>query len=84
VHGGWFYYASGFRHPLVPSTSFVNTAGLVALDQARSLGLTMNDRVLKRAIKATADQRKPDSSYLYSMSSPLEMRCRGPDQPAGG
>jgi hypothetical protein len=33
----------------------------------------MDDRVLKRAIKATADQRKPDSSYLYSMSSPLEM-----------
>jgi len=73
VHGGWFYYASGFQRPLAPSASFVNAAGLVAVDRARSLGLTMNDRVLKRAIKATADQRKPDSSYLYSMSSPLEM-----------
>jgi hypothetical protein len=61
VHGGWFYYASGFQRPLAPSASFVNAAGLVALDQARPLGLTMNDRVLKRAIKATADQRKPDS-----------------------
>jgi hypothetical protein len=73
VHGGWFYYASGFQRPLAPLASFVNAAGLVALDRARSLGLTRNDRVLKRAIKATADQRKPNSSYLYSMSSPLEM-----------
>ena len=73
VHGGWFYYASGFQRPLAPSASFVNAAALVALDRARSLGPTMNDRVLKRAIKATADQRKPDSSYLYAMSSPLEM-----------
>jgi hypothetical protein len=61
------------QRPLAPSASFVKTAGLVALDRARALGLTMNDRVLKRAIKATADQREPDSSYLYSMSSPVEM-----------
>jgi hypothetical protein len=73
VHGGWFYYASGFQRPLAPSASFVNAAALVALDRARSLGLTMNDRIFKRAIMATADQRKPDSSYLYAMSSPLEM-----------
>ena len=72
MHGGWFYYASGFRRPLAPSASFVDAAVLIALDRARLLGLTMDDRVLKRAIKATADQRKPDSSYLYSMLSPLD------------
>jgi hypothetical protein len=71
VHGGWFNYASGFQRPLAPSASFINAVGLIALDQGHLLGLTMNDRVLKRAIKATTDQRKPDLSYLYSMSSPL-------------
>jgi len=72
IHGGWFYYASGLQRPLAPSASFVNAAVLIALDRARLLGLTMEDRVLKRAIQATADQRKPDSSYLYSMLSPLD------------
>ena len=74
VHGGWFYYASGLQRPLAPSASFVNAAVLVALDRARALGLMMDSRVLERAIEATAGQRKPDSSYLYSMSSPLDMQ----------
>jgi hypothetical protein len=45
---------------------------LVALDRTRSLGITRDDRILKRAIQATAEQRKPDSSSLYSLSSPLD------------
>ncbi len=85
VNGGWFYYASGLQRPLAPSASFVNAAALVALDRARPLGIAMNDRVLKRAIQATADQRKPDSSYLYSLSSPLDMaQAMAPiNRPAG-
>jgi hypothetical protein len=85
VHGGWFYYASGLQRPLAPSASFVNAAALVALDRARSAGIAMDDRVLKRAIRATADQRKPDSSFLYSMSSPLDMaQAMSPiNRPAG-
>ncbi len=74
VHGGWFYYASGLQRPLAPSASFVNAAVLVALDRAPPLWLKMNDRVQKRAIEATALQRKPDSSYLYSMMGPLAMK----------
>src|SRR5262249_31736087 len=82
VHGGWFYYASGLQRPLAPSASFVNAAALVALDRARSLGITMEDRVLQRAIRATADQRKPDSSYLYNLSSPLDLaEAMAPDPP---
>jgi hypothetical protein len=85
VHGGWFYYASGFQRPLAPSASFVNAAVLVALDRGRVLGITMNERVLQRAIQSTADQRKPDSSFLYSMSSPLEKAgaMRPINRPAG-
>jgi hypothetical protein len=85
VHGGWFYYAAGFQRPLAPSASFVNAAVLVALDRARVLGITMNERVLQRAIRATADQCKPDSSYLYSISSPLDKvdAMRPINRPAG-
>jgi len=85
VHGGWFYYASGLQRPLAPSASFVNAAVLVAIDRAQLLGVTMDDRVLKRAIQATADQRKPDSSYLYSISSPLDKgTAKAPiNRPAG-
>ena len=73
VHGGWFYYASGFQRPLAPSASFVNAAVLVAL--ARAAGSRHHHgppTCSNRAIQATADQRKPDSSYLYSVSSPLD------------
>jgi len=72
VSGGWFYYADGLQRPLAPSASFVNAAVLVALDRARPLGTTMDERILTRAIRSIADQRKPDSSYLYSFASPLD------------
>jgi hypothetical protein len=71
VHGGWFYYAAGFQRPLAPSCSFVNAAVLVALHRARGLGPGPDPAMLRRAIQSTADQRNPDSSYLYSMESPL-------------
>jgi hypothetical protein len=85
VHGGWFYYASGLQRPLAPSCSFVNAAVLVALHRARGIGPEMDGRVLKRAIESTASQRKPDSSFLYSTSSPLDKAgaARPINQPAG-
>jgi hypothetical protein len=73
VNGGWFYYAGGLQRPLAPSASFVNAAVLVALHRARELSARPDERVLKRAIQITADQRKPDSSFLYSSSNPLGM-----------
>ncbi|MGO9921377.1 MAG: prenyltransferase/squalene oxidase repeat-containing protein [Isosphaeraceae bacterium] len=85
VCGGWFYYADGLQRPLAPSASFVNAAVLVALDRAKPLGITMDERILTRAIRSTADQRKPDSSYLYSLSSPLDKAAaKSPiNRPAG-
>jgi hypothetical protein len=74
VNGGWFYYASGFQRPLAPSCSFVNAAVLVAVHRARPMGVSLDEHVLKRAIQATTSHRKPDSSYLYSTSSPLDVR----------
>ncbi len=72
VHGGWFYYASGFQRPMAPSCSFVNAAVLVALHRAKGLGLELDSRVLDRAIQTTKDQRLPDSSFLYARESPLD------------
>lgn len=74
VNGGWFYYAAGLQRPLAPSTSFVNAAILVALHRARGIGPGPDERVLRRAIHSTALQRKPDSSYLYAMDSPMQKR----------
>jgi hypothetical protein len=85
VTGGWFYYASGLQRPEAPSASFVNAAVLIALDRARPLGIRMDERVEARAIRAIADQRNPDSSYLYSFSSPLDQAAaKAPiNRPAG-
>jgi hypothetical protein len=72
VHGGWFYYAQGLQRPLAPSCSFVNAAVLVALHRAKQCGISADNRVVERAVESTAEQRKPDSSFIYSMSSPLD------------
>lgn len=67
VDGGWGYY--DFRHqanqPTSSSISFVNGAILVALAEARGIGLEPPARMVHRAIAATIRQQKPDFSYLY-------------------
>ncbi len=85
VHGGWFYYASGLQRPLAPSASFVNAAVLIAVDRARPLELELDRRVLDRALTATSEQRMSDSSYLYSMRTPLDKgsAVASINQPAG-
>jgi hypothetical protein len=67
VDGGWGYYDSRYQgnQPTSDSISFVNGAVLVALAEARDLGLQPPDRMVERAIRATVRQRKADFSYLY-------------------
>lgn len=72
VHGGWFYYAGGMQRPYAPSCSFVNAHILTTLHRAKQLGIELPTKTVERAIQSTQEQRKPDSSFLYSMSSPLE------------
>jgi hypothetical protein len=73
VSGGWFYYAAGMQRPMAPAASFVNAAVLVAFDRARQTGVELPEKVVARAVQSLAEQRKPDSSYLYSADSPLDM-----------
>lgn len=67
VDGGWGYYDFGAQtqRPNASSTSFVNATGLVALYEAKQIGVEPPEKVVKRAIDATNRQRKPDYSYVY-------------------
>jgi len=65
--GGWGYYDfdAGTQRPNSSSTSFVNGAVLVALYEAKGLGLEPPVKVRQRAIDGTKRQQKPDNSYIY-------------------
>ncbi|MEX2216347.1 MAG: prenyltransferase/squalene oxidase repeat-containing protein [Phycisphaeraceae bacterium] len=67
VDGGWGYYDFdiGAKKPASSSTSFCNAAGLVALHEAKQIGIEVPEKLVKRALDATVRQRKPDFSYLY-------------------
>jgi hypothetical protein len=67
VDGGWGYYdfKVGAAHPSTDSTSFVNAAVLVALFEAKQIGVEPPDKLVKRAVAATERQRLPGESYLY-------------------
>jgi squalene cyclase len=67
VDGGWGYY--DFRvqskRPATDSTSFLTATVLIALDEARKIGVAIPAELTDRAIQSLHRQRKPDFSYLY-------------------
>lgn len=67
VDGGWGYYDFRYqsKQPTSSSISFVNGAVLVALAEARDIGIEPPKRMVDRAIAATNRQKKSDFSYLY-------------------
>lgn len=67
VDGGWGYYDFRYeaQRPTASSISFVNGTVLIAFAEARDIGLSPPERVVKRAIAAINRQKKPDFSYLY-------------------
>ena len=67
VDGGWGYYDFRYQanQPTSSSISFVNGTVLVALHEAKRIGLQPPDRMVRRAIAATKRQQKRDFSYLY-------------------
>lgn len=84
VDGGWGYYDFRYQanQPTSSSISFVNGAILVALAEARAIGIEPPERMVKRAIAATLRQQKPDLSYLYGEY--LKYRpMRGVNRPGG-
>ena len=59
VDGGWGYYDFRYQanQPTSSSISFVNGAILVALAEARDIGLEPPERMVRRAVDATTRQR---------------------------
>ena len=84
VDGGWGYYDFRYQanQPTSSSISFVNGAILIALHEAREIGLDPPKRMTDRAIAALNRQKKPDFSYLYGEY--LQYRpMRGINRPGG-
>jgi hypothetical protein len=67
VDGGWAYYDfdAGTRTPAGSSICFVTATVLIAFDDARSIGMRIPERLVKRGLDSIQRQRKPDFSYLY-------------------
>ena len=63
MEGGWGYYdfEAGTQRPASNSTSFMNAAVLVAMYEAKTIGIAPPDRVLKRGIKMTQAQHSVTS-----------------------
>jgi hypothetical protein len=67
VDKGWGYYdfRIGAQRPATDSTSFMTAAALVALREAKDIGIAMPDKLVEGAVDSIHRQRKPDFSYLY-------------------
>jgi hypothetical protein len=53
------------RQPSGPTMSFVTATVLVALADAREIGVTIPKRPVERGVESIRRQRKPDFSYAY-------------------
>ncbi len=84
VDGGWGYYDFRYQanQPTSSSISFVNGAVLVALAEAKAIGIEPPERVVRRAIAATKRQQKPDFSYMYGEYLQYQP-MRGINRPGG-
>jgi hypothetical protein len=67
VDGGWAYYDfnAHTQKPSGSTLSFVTAAVLVALHEAKQIGIDPPQRLIDRATASIRRQRKPDFSYLY-------------------
>ena len=68
VDGGWCYYdfVAHTKMPSGSSISFVTATVLVALDEAKGVGVDVPERLVQRAIASIHRQRKPNFTYCYS------------------
>jgi hypothetical protein len=67
LDGGWGYYdfRVGSQRPASSSTSFTTATILIALHEAKQIGIDPSEGMLKRAIDSIHRQRKPDFTYIY-------------------
>jgi hypothetical protein len=67
VDKGWGYYdfRAGTQRPATDSTSFMTAAALVALREAKDIGVEVPEKLVKGAVESIHRQLLPDFSYLY-------------------
>jgi hypothetical protein len=67
VDGGWGYYdfAVGAQKPASSPTTFTTATVLLALADARDLGVDVPQNLFDRGLASIRRQTKPDRSYLY-------------------
>jgi hypothetical protein len=67
VNGGWGYYDFdiGARKPAASPTTFTTATVLIALADARDLGVAVPQALFDRALASIKRQTKPDRSYIY-------------------
>ncbi len=65
--GGWGYYDFDHvaRTPGSSPNSFTTATGLVALHEAREIGIDFPERLIERAMGSIVRQRNPDFTYAY-------------------
>ncbi|MBL7133852.1 MAG: hypothetical protein ISS78_07125, partial [Phycisphaerae bacterium] len=85
VNGGWGYYDFRVKtqRPGSINTSFTTSTGLIALAEARDVGVAAPRQLVARAIDAVKRQRNPDMTYLYSSGMVPYGRVRGINRAAG-
>jgi hypothetical protein len=69
AEGGWGYYdfGAGTQRPNSDSCSFVNATVLVAFHEAKQIGVSPPEKLVRRGIEGIIQQRNPDFSYLYGL-----------------
>jgi hypothetical protein len=67
VGGGWSYYDEliGSQIPSDAAFSFTTATVLIALREAKSIGVDFPQKLIDKAIASIHRQRKPDFSYAY-------------------
>lgn len=67
VNGGWGYYDFdvGSKKPAGSPNSFTTATVLLALADARDLGIDVPQKLFDRGLASIRRQMKPDRSYLY-------------------
>jgi len=69
LDGGWGYYAFGGELPVrsgAGSATFMTAAVLIAMAEARDIGIPPAKIAVKRAMYALRKQRRPDFAYPYA------------------
>lgn len=84
INGGWCYYdmEAHTRRPSGSSISFTTATALIALDEAKTLGVEFPPERIGQAIDSLLRQRFPDFAYAYGEYLKMVPRY-GINRPAG-